>query len=66
MMEKIEKIACQVAAIACGIGTVVSMSDSYRPSLPEAFIWLGSYLIAVGAIKSVFAVCSIIADLRKK
>ena len=64
MMEKIEAAICQVVAIACGIGMIVAMNDGY-PKINEAFIWLGSYLLATGVVKAVFTVCAMFGSKRK-
>lgn len=64
MMEKIETVICQVVAIACGIGMIVAMNGR-RLKIDEAFIWLGSYLVAMGVVKAVFIVCAMFGSKRK-
>ena len=66
MIEKIEKVICQVVAIICGIGTIVAVAGGGRyPKIDAAFVWLGSYLLATGVVKAAFAVYAIIGSKLK-
>ena len=66
MMKAIETAICQVVAIVCGIGMIVAMNGGGRyPKIDEAFIWLGSYLLATGVVKAVFIVCAMVGGMRK-